>query len=191
MPPTASRPLTDRQRDVMELIDRRMPIKVIAQELDLSESRVNQHIRALKDIYAAGNLSELVGRYRADQAIFAKQQQTQSNSLPANASAADLTAELTSEAAGEQAPPARRNYSDGLPSGFQGEHASMPRTGSVLFISLALLAVIALIIWVMAPSSGTIGDSIGQQAIDPSDQQADDLSDQQADDLSDQQESGS
>lgn len=61
----AARRLTDRQRAVMERIDRRMPIKVIAQELSVSETRINQHIRALKMIYDAGSLGELVENYRA------------------------------------------------------------------------------------------------------------------------------
>jgi DNA-binding CsgD family transcriptional regulator len=61
----AVRRLTDRQRSVMERIDRRVPIKVIAQELGVSETRINQHIRALKDVYDAGSLGELVENYRA------------------------------------------------------------------------------------------------------------------------------
>ncbi len=61
----AARRLTDRQRAVMERIDRRVPIKVIAAELGVSETRINQHIRALKDFYAAGSLGELVENYRA------------------------------------------------------------------------------------------------------------------------------
>lgn len=61
-----SRPLTQRQRFVMERIDRRVPIKVIAQDLGVSETRINQHIRVLKDIYEADNLGDLVEFYRAD-----------------------------------------------------------------------------------------------------------------------------
>jgi DNA-binding CsgD family transcriptional regulator len=61
----AARRLTDRQRAVMERIDRRVPIKVIAQELGVSETRINQHIRALKDVYEAASLGELVENYRA------------------------------------------------------------------------------------------------------------------------------
>ena len=60
----AARRLTERQRAVMERIDRRVPIKVIAQELGVSDTRINQHIRALKDIYEAGSLGELVENYR-------------------------------------------------------------------------------------------------------------------------------
>nr|WP_298930717.1 hypothetical protein [uncultured Erythrobacter sp.] len=65
MPPEAARPLTERQQAVLKRIDRRMPIKVIAQDLGVSETRINQHIRALKDIYSAGSLGELVETYRA------------------------------------------------------------------------------------------------------------------------------
>ena len=65
MPSAAPRSLTERQRAVMERIDRRVPIKVIAQELGVSETRINQHIRALKDIYEAESLGELVERHRA------------------------------------------------------------------------------------------------------------------------------
>ncbi len=65
MPPAAPRQLTERQRAVMERIDRRVPIKVIAQDLGVSETRINQHIRALKDIYEAGSLGDLVESYRA------------------------------------------------------------------------------------------------------------------------------
>lgn len=57
--------LTDRQRAVIERIDRRVPIKVIALELGVSETRINQHIRALKDFYDAGSLGDLVDNYRA------------------------------------------------------------------------------------------------------------------------------
>ena len=65
----ASRPLTKRQAAVMERIDRRTPIKVIAQELGVSETRINQHIRALKDIYEVGSLGDLVEEYRASREL--------------------------------------------------------------------------------------------------------------------------
>lgn len=67
MLPGTIRPLTERQRAVMERIDRRIPIKVIAGELGVSETRINQHIRALKDIYGAASLFELVSNYRISQ----------------------------------------------------------------------------------------------------------------------------
>lgn len=66
MTAVASRKLTERQRAVLEAIDRRQPIKVIAAELGVSESRVNQHIKSLKDAYGVGSLPELVELYRAE-----------------------------------------------------------------------------------------------------------------------------
>lgn len=56
--------LTEKQREVIHRIDRRMPIKVIASEMGVSETRINQHIRALKRIYGVGSLNELVESYR-------------------------------------------------------------------------------------------------------------------------------
>lgn len=64
MTPTPAQNLTKRQQAVMERIDRRMPIKLIAQDLGVSETRINQHIRALKDHFRAGNLGDLVEEYR-------------------------------------------------------------------------------------------------------------------------------
>jgi hypothetical protein len=48
----------------MERIDRRIPIKVIAADLGVSETRINQHIRALKNIYGAASMTDLVENYR-------------------------------------------------------------------------------------------------------------------------------
>ena len=66
MTEVASPKLTDRQREVLERIDRRVPIKVIAGDLGVSEARINQHIRALKDKFECESMNELVERYRAN-----------------------------------------------------------------------------------------------------------------------------
>lgn len=58
--------LTDRQRDVIERIDRRMSIKQIANDLGVSETRINQHIRALKTAFGVESLPDLVETYRLD-----------------------------------------------------------------------------------------------------------------------------
>ena len=49
--PADRRPLTKRERDVLDGIDRRLPLKLVAAEIGVSESRVNQHVRALKARY--------------------------------------------------------------------------------------------------------------------------------------------
>ena len=64
----SGRKLTSRQKAVLERIDLRVPIKVIAQEMGVSETRINQHIRALKDYYKVETLNELVELYRAERA---------------------------------------------------------------------------------------------------------------------------
>lgn len=63
------RKLTGRQKTVLERIDRRVPIKVIAQEMGVSETRINQHIRALKDFYKVETLNELVELHREERAL--------------------------------------------------------------------------------------------------------------------------
>ena len=69
MPHRPVRPLTERQKDVMEKIDLRVPIKVIARELKVSETRINQHIRALKNTYKVETLGGLVEAYRVERSL--------------------------------------------------------------------------------------------------------------------------
>ena len=64
--PEGSSELTARQRAVVERIERRVPIKAIAAELGISPTRVNQHVRAVKDLYGVNSLGELVENYRQD-----------------------------------------------------------------------------------------------------------------------------
>ncbi|MXP47452.1 hypothetical protein GRI43_08675 [Altererythrobacter luteolus] len=66
MTSAATLDLTEKQRAVLERVDRRVPIKVIAAELGVSEARINQHIRALKDKFEAESLNALVEAYRAE-----------------------------------------------------------------------------------------------------------------------------
>ena len=70
----AVRPLTERQKAVMERIDRRIPIKMIARDLELSETRINQHIRALKNAYSVSSLGDLVDAYREERANFSDEE---------------------------------------------------------------------------------------------------------------------
>ncbi|MDN3646449.1 LuxR C-terminal-related transcriptional regulator [Pontixanthobacter aestiaquae] len=60
----ARKPLTEKQRAVMERVDRRVPIAIIADEMGVSETRINQHIRSLKDRFGVENLNALVEQYR-------------------------------------------------------------------------------------------------------------------------------
>lgn len=56
--------LSPRQREVLSLIDRRLTIKEMANELGISESRVNQHIDTLKRRLAVNTHRELAARYQ-------------------------------------------------------------------------------------------------------------------------------
>ena len=169
----AVRRLTDRQRAVLERIDRRVPIKVIAAELGVSETRINQHIRALKDIYSAGSLSELVENYRAtlgpeavdaarlddlgdraDEAIlkpFSEPAYTISQINPATDTADPAFRDdpgrlVLSDAMPliEQAPWLRPGEPRVVPGVLDGEHAVLLRLGAIVGIASGILASVIL-----------------------------------------------
>lgn len=62
--------LTKRQLEVLDGISRRQSIKQIAFELHVSESAINQHIKALKANFEVGSLSELSEIYRSNSEIY-------------------------------------------------------------------------------------------------------------------------
>jgi hypothetical protein len=171
----AARRLTDRQRAVMERIDRRVPIKVIAQDLGVSETRINQHIRALKLFYDAGSLGELVEIYRAT--LAAEPGQTTLETCPDPAPDADLlkpfsqsaytisqvNAAAESDELEDRNDPGRLILSDAMPlfeqapwlrSGeprvvpgvLDGEHAVLLRLGVIVGIATGILASVILVI---------------------------------------------
>jgi transposase-like protein len=171
----AARRLTDRQRAVMERIDRRVPIKVIAAELGVSETRINQHIRALKDFYEAGSLGELVENYRATLAPEVAEAAAENDlSKPADAellnpfsedayinSQINLATDLTdfggrddpgqlvlSDAMPliEQAPWLRPGEPRVVPGVLDGEHAVLFRLGAIIGIATGILASVILAI---------------------------------------------
>ena len=175
MPPLAARPLTERQQAVMERIDRRMPIKMIAQELGVSETRINQHIRALKDIFEAESLGELVEQYR-----IAYPAEVESEALENNKdtgfsadSVKDLTESVYSKSQVpeydygrignlrvdqgelvmsdvlpllEQAPWLRPGEPKVVPGVLDGEHAVMLRLATIVGIAFGMLAAVVLTI---------------------------------------------
>jgi DNA-binding CsgD family transcriptional regulator len=56
--------LTQRQSQVLELVAKRRTLKQIAGQLQISESAINQHIKALKVILGVNSLSELADFHR-------------------------------------------------------------------------------------------------------------------------------
>lgn len=57
--------LTARQAQVLELVAKRCTLKQIASLLSISESAVNQHIKALKSVLGVNSLTELAEVHRA------------------------------------------------------------------------------------------------------------------------------
>ncbi len=179
--------LTDRQRAVMERIDRRVPIKVIASELGVSETRINQHIRALKDFYDAASLGELVENYRATlepEAVEASRQ----NDLVKGADAgllgpysesaymiSQINPAANSTNLGGRDDPGQLVLSDAMPlieqapwlkppepkvvpGALDGEHAVLLRLGAIIGIASGILAsVILAITAAMTLSAATEG----------------------------------
>jgi len=169
----AARRLTDRQRAVIERIDRRVPIKVIAQELGVSETRINQHIRALKDIYNAASLGELVENYRAtlppepseepkgngldrvpdtdaikpfSEVAYTKNQINPAIGLPDLQQRDDPGQLVLSDAMPliEQAPWLRPAEPRVVPGVLDGDHAVLLRMGAIIGIATGILAAVVL-----------------------------------------------
>lgn len=182
----AARQLTARQRAVMERIDRRVPIKVIAMELGVSETRINQHIRALKDLYAAGSLGELVENFRAarqhddtrepgedraappdrsarpvfSEVAYTKTQVNAAVPLPEPDSRDDLGRLVLSDSMPltEQAPWLRPLEPRVVPGVLDGEHAVLFRLGAIVGIASGVLAAVILAVTAaMALSAATEG----------------------------------
>ncbi|WP_285711426.1 hypothetical protein [Erythrobacter oryzae] len=171
----AAKRLTDRQRAVMERIDRRVPIKVIATELGVSETRINQHIRALKDFYDAASLGELVENYRAtlapeesgeapenglgtiaDEALLKPFSEPAYTNSQING-AADLTDFGGRDDPGrlvlsdampliEQAPWLQAGEPRVVPGVLDGEHAVLLRLGAIVGIATGILASVILVV---------------------------------------------
>lgn len=186
MAPGAARQLTARQRAVMERIDRRVPIKVIAMELGVSETRINQHIRALKDFYAAGSLGELVENFRAarqhddtrepeadrsaspdrsarplfSEVAYTKTQVNAAVPLPEPGDRDDLGRLVLSDSMplSEQAPWLRPLEPRVVPGVLDGEHAVLFRLGAIVGIASGVLAAVILVVTAaMALSAATEG----------------------------------
>lgn len=186
----AARRLTDRQRSVMERIDRRVPIKVIAQELGVSETRINQHIRALKGVYQAYSLVELVENYRAtlmpqipeepeqiplriapdtdslkpfSEAAYTKTQVNPANDLAELGLRDDPGQLVLSDAMPliDQVPWLRPSEPRVVPGVLDGEHAVLLRLGAIVGIAAGILAsVILAITATMTLSAATDGKAI-------------------------------
>ncbi len=196
MPPNGKPSLTKRQADVMERVDRRVPIKVIAQELGVSETRINQHIRALKDIYRAGSLGDLVDIYRACQGegqesspssndqeyewldtleeplreIAYRKSQVPSTMFGLDSESRDSAANVEFNDAApliESAPWLRPGEPKVVPGLLDGEHAVTFRLAAIVGIAFGMLAAVIL----TATAAMIISEALSERAAVPVDEQ--------------------
>lgn len=190
----AARRLTDRQRAVMERIDRRVPIKVIAADLGVSETRINQHIRALKDVYDAGSLGELVENFRAtiaplapekptlgtpaetpdeallkvfSEAAYTKSQVNGPAELPDFGGRDDPGQLVLSDAMPliEQAPWLRPGEPKVVPGVLDGEHAVLFRLGAIIGIASGVLAAVILVVTAAMTLSAATDGKVNYSAV--------------------------
>ena len=155
--------LTERQQDVLVRIDRRMPIKQIAGELDVSESRINQHIRALKDTYSVENLKDLVDSYRAEgpETAFDSSEPAPYRKPASINSEVPQPAEMDEPevrvAPGEfvlsdvaplaiEAPWTVRNEPRVVPGVLDGDHAVLYRLAVIIGLALAFIVLVILVV---------------------------------------------
>jgi DNA-binding CsgD family transcriptional regulator len=171
--------LTERQRAVIERIDRRVPIKLIAQELGVSETRINQHIRALKNIFEVASLNELVETYRASHQASADDEETLSESTY---SKKQVQESLPVGHSAERVDPGEIIINDVLaidgrarweidsepkvvPGVLDGDHAVLLRLAVIVGIAFGILAAVVL----MVTAAMTLSEALDGKASVPED----------------------
>lgn len=172
----ASQPkrLTEKQCAVLERLDRRMPIKVIAAELSISESRVNQHIRTLKNHFGVESLGELVERARDTNEAPSRKPAYRNTQLP---EAADPPQEEDRVAPGEfvladvaplaiEAPWQGQHEPRVVPGVLDGENAVLFRLAVITGLAVGIIAAVLL---VMTAALTVSEATAGRQVIVPED----------------------
>lgn len=153
--------LTERQRAVLERIDRRLPLKLVAAELGISESRVNQHVRSLKRHYGVHSLPDLVDAWRGGEEDAAQPEQDpcrkpawrnpqvpqpafsadhQSRVVPGEFVLADAAAPLAIEA-----PWLKRHEPRVVPGVLDGDHAVLVRLAVIIGLAFGIIAALVLV----------------------------------------------
>lgn len=183
MAAASARKLTDRQFFVLERIDRRIPIKVIANELGVSETRVNQHIRALKDTYEVETLNELVECYREEFGDSTNEQADEALSETAFINK-QIEAERDAAHSSFRGDPGEIVMSDVMPVAelsswklanepkvvpgmLDGEHATVLRLAAIVVIAFGFLAAVVLTV----TAAMTISEALDGRATVPVDEQ--------------------
>lgn len=183
MAAASARKLTERQLFVLERIDRRIPIKVIANDLGVSETRVNQHIRALKDIYKVESLNELVECYREDfgdiesehsegplsEPTFTNSQLEEIDGLANSSSRVDPGEIVMSDVMPISGLASWKVQSEPkvVPGILDGEHATVLRFAAIVGIAFGFLAAVVLTV----TAAMTISEALDGRATIPVDEQ--------------------
>ena len=157
--------LSERQKQVLCLIDRRLTIKEIAGELGISETRVNQHIDNLKRRLRANTHRELAACYQQRLAAAAgplsistggKSQlpgEEEARSCPGGVADGELTF-ADAHAFSVEAPWARASEPRVVPPALDGQNAVLLRLALIAAMVFGILASLVLAI--------TAADSVTQ-----------------------------
>ncbi|WP_435418578.1 hypothetical protein WAB17_03125 [Parerythrobacter aurantius] len=136
-----------------------MPIKLVADELGVSESRINQHIRALKDTYAVSNLNDLCAAYRAE--LEGEGEPAPSRNVASTISGVPPKAEIDEPedrvAPGEfvladvaplaiEAPWLVRHEPRVVPGVLDGDHAVLYRLAVIIGLAIAFIVLVILVV---------------------------------------------
>ncbi len=170
MPVVNQRGLTDRERAVLDGVDRRLPLKAVAAELGVSESRINQHIRALKERYGVHNLPDLVDAWRTQDTDIATEQPYRNSAwriqqVPRHDDNGDVESRV---APGEfvladaaplaiEAPWMTRIEPRVVPGMLDGDNAVLLRLALIIGLAFGLIAAIVLVV----TASLTLSEALG------------------------------
>ena len=157
--------LTDRQFEILERVVQRKAYKVIASELDISETRVKQHVRAIKDRLDANSMPELVAHFHAisDGQPFTNWEGPKMEVPAGPGELADGSADdpgalqlADSMPMGLHAPWLTAEEPRVVPSLLDGDRAGLPRLLAIVGIVVGLLAVFLLAL----ATSGTLSQQL-------------------------------
>lgn len=145
--------LTAKQQEVLERLARHQAIKTIADEMGVSETRVNQHIRAIKDRLGANDKEELVAIWIAAhggsplrKTVYRKKQLPDPDALPDEGAKADA-AMLRFKDAGTfplAAPWEVGGYHRVGPGHLDGPGATRRRVGYIILVAIGLPVAVVL-----------------------------------------------
>ena len=171
--------LSAREIAVLEGIDRRLPLKLIAAELGVSESRINQHVRALKERFEVNNLSDLVDAWRREDVVSIDDDSCRNSAwrnpqVPLAAIGSETSSRVApgefvlSDAAlyAIEAPWTVKDEPRVVPGVLDGGNAVLLRLAVIIGISLGLIAAIVLVV----TASLSLSEMLGGTKVIPADQ---------------------